>query len=63
MPERVKARDRYSYLPFGAGPRVCVGANLAMMQAEMILATMLSRFRLDPGPRALPYPTIRTLYR
>ena len=58
LPEQAKARDRYAYLPFGAGPRVCVGANFAMMQAQIILATLLSRFRFAPGPRALPTPTM-----
>ncbi|WP_206524678.1 cytochrome P450 [Devosia sp. 1566] len=58
LPEQVKARDRYAYLPFGAGPRVCVGANFAMMQAQIILGTLLSRFHFGPGPRALPSPTM-----
>ncbi|MGR3377366.1 cytochrome P450 [Salipiger abyssi] len=48
-------RDRYLHLPFGAGPRVCVGANFAMMQAGIILATLLSRYRFAPkGPRPEP---------
>ena len=55
-------RDRYAYLPFGAGPRVCVGANFAMMQAQIILATLLARFRFDPAgrsPRPVMHMTIR----
>ena len=48
-------RDKYQYLPFGAGPRVCVGANFAMMQAGIILSTLLARFRFSPaGPQPLP---------
>ena len=49
-PEAKAGRDRYSYsyLPFGAGPRVCVGANFAMMQAQIILSTLLARFRFRP---------------
>ena len=58
LPETAKARDRYAYLPFGAGPRVCVGANFAMMQAQIILGTLLARFHFDPGPGALPHPTM-----
>ena len=58
LPEATKARDRYAYLPFGAGPRVCVGANFAMMQAQIILATLLARFHFAPGPNPLPTPTM-----
>ena len=54
-PEKVAARDRYLHLPFGAGPRICVGANFAMMQAQIILTTLLARFRFDPaGPDPAP---------
>ena len=58
LPDQVSARDRYTYLPFGAGPRVCVGANFAMMQAQIILATLLARFDFAPGPAPLPKPTM-----
>ncbi|MGV8855677.1 MAG: cytochrome P450 [Devosia sp.] len=58
LPEQVKGRDRYAYLPFGAGPRVCVGANFAMMQAHIVLSTLLARFRFEPGSRPLPTPTM-----
>lgn len=57
-PEATRERDRFLYLPFGAGPRVCVGANFAMMQAHIILATLLARFRFEPGPDPLPIPTM-----
>ena len=50
-------RDRYQYLPFGAGPRVCVGANFAMMQAGIILATLIQNFRFAQG-RPLPHPVM-----
>jgi cytochrome P450 len=55
-------RDKYQYLPFGAGPRVCVGANFAMMQAGIILSTLLARFRFTPGgpePRPIMSMTVR----
>jgi cytochrome P450 len=55
-------RDRFQYLPFGAGPRACVGANFAMMQAQIILATLLARFRFSPagpGPRPIMTMTVR----
>jgi cytochrome P450 len=54
-PERAAGRDRYLYLPFGAGPRVCVGASFAMMQAQIILTTLLARFHFQPaGPAPAP---------
>lgn len=51
-PERAAARPRFSYLPFSGGPRICIGAQLAMMEAVLILATLGQRFRarLAPGP-------------
>jgi len=50
-------RDKYQYLPFGAGPRVCVGANFAMMQAQIILASLIQRFRFRPSQPA-PHPVM-----
>ena len=61
-PDEAKARDRFLYLPFGAGPRICVGANFAMMQAQIILMTLLARFDFAPaGPHPTPvmHMTIR----
>ena len=37
---------RFSYLPFGAGPRVCVGAQFALTEATLVLAMLLRRFRV-----------------
>ncbi|MFV0474661.1 MAG: cytochrome P450 [Pikeienuella sp.] len=62
MPAAKAGRDRFLHLPFGAGPRICVGANFAMMQARIILATLLARFRFAPdGPPPVPvmHMTIR----
>ena len=58
-PERFEDRksiDRYAYLPFGDGPRICIGASFALQEAVIILATLLSRFKFtavkgkDPEP-------------
>ena len=38
---------RYAYLPFGAGPRVCIGSGFAIMEARMILATVAQRYKLS----------------
>jgi cytochrome P450 len=45
--ENEKQIPRYAYLPFGAGPRVCIGNQFAMMEARLILATMLQHFDLN----------------
>jgi cytochrome P450 len=56
MPEHRGRINRYAYLPFGAGPRVCIGAAFAMQQMTITLATITRSFRLDlaPGHRVLP---------
>ena len=38
---------RYAHFPFGGGPRMCVGADFAIMEAKLILASIVSRFHLD----------------
>ena len=49
--------DKYQFLPFGAGPRVCIGASFAMQEAAIALAVLLRRFRFDMAPGAPePWP-------
>ena len=38
--------DRYAYMPFGAGPRICVGAQFALTEAVLVLARLLRAFRI-----------------
>lgn len=54
--EQEVARPRYQYMPFGGGPRVCVGASFAMIEATAILATLVraARFDCPPGPEPVP---------
>ena len=49
--DRVSARHRFAYLPFGGGPRICIGRGFAMMEACLVLATIARtyRLRLVPG--------------
>lgn len=48
--ERSQARPRYAYLPFGAGPRVCIGAQFALTEVMLVLAAMAQRYRLRLTP-------------
>ena len=59
-PERTAGRARYAYLPFGAGPRFCIGSAFAMMEAQVILSMVSQKHRLElvPGARAEPVPEI-----
>ncbi len=49
-PERAAGRHRFAYIPFGAGPRVCIGAAFAMAEAMLLLATLAQRYRLRLVP-------------
>jgi cytochrome P450 len=48
--EREAHIPKYAYLPFGAGPRVCIGNVFAMMESRIILATILQRWKLSLAP-------------
>ncbi|MGE5181157.1 MAG: cytochrome P450 [Acidobacteriota bacterium] len=55
QPERMleaakKPRPRHHYIPFGAGPRVCIGSHFALLEAQLALATMVKRVRLRGVP-------------
>lgn len=46
-PDRAADRPRYAYLPFGAGPRFCVGSNLGLAEAVLVVAMTAREFRLE----------------
>lgn len=54
LPAAEASRSRYAWLPFGAGPRVCIGNHFAMMEAQIVLATMMRRYRFEALGHADP---------
>jgi cytochrome P450 len=55
-PERVRERPRFAYLPFSGGPRLCIGNEFALMEAQLAVAMTVQRYRLRlvPGTRVEP---------
>ena len=49
-PEHTAERPHYAYFPFSSGPRMCIGSSFAMMEAQLILATIVQRYRLRLVP-------------
>jgi len=58
--ENKASRHPYAYLPFGGGPRLCIGNSFALMEMQLILVQMLGRFELEavPGQTILPQALI-----
>jgi len=57
LPEGEAAMHRFAYFPFGGGQRLCIGERFALVEATLILASILQRFRVGLAPDH----TIRTL--
>ena len=51
--------ERFAYIPFGAGPRVCIGASFSMQEMVIIIATFLARFRFKHVGAIEPNPVMR----
>lgn len=61
LPEKVNERDRWAYLPFGGGPRACLGDHFAFAEATMGLANLVRRFHVESVDHALPLTAPFTL--
>nr|WP_295925105.1 cytochrome P450 [uncultured Dyadobacter sp.] len=48
--EAVKNRAKFNYLPFGAGPRICIGQQFALMEMQLLLASLIKRFTFERDP-------------
>lgn len=63
LPHARKAIPRFAYLPFGIGPRVCIGASFAMQQMLVTLASVTARFRFDVADGQIVRPVHRVTLR
>ncbi len=60
--EKMKKRVKYSYMPFGAGKRACIGGQLAMIENTMALSQLMRRFEPEyVGPNPVPFNITVTL--
>jgi len=55
-PDKRGALDRYQYIPFGLGPRVCIGQSFAMQEGVIALAALMRHLRFDYVGSAPPAP-------
>lgn len=62
-PEESAGRHRFAYLPFGGGPRVCIGQTFALIEAVAILATLVRGAVLEPDPGHRIRPLMRVSMR
>jgi cytochrome P450 len=61
-PQNALGRDRWQYIPFGAGPRSCIGDHFAMLKATLALATIIRRTEIrslsEEFPLAFPFTMV-----
>ncbi|MGC1694078.1 MAG: cytochrome P450 [Pseudolabrys sp.] len=55
--------DRFAYLPFGAGPRICIGATFAIQEASIVIATIMRHFTLQLSPGHVAWPVQKVTLR
>lgn len=59
-PGKEKDRPKLAYMPFGAGPRMCIGNHFALVEIQLLLALLLQRFEFElvPGQEIVPQPLV-----
>jgi cytochrome P450 len=62
-PERAAGRSRFAYLPFSGGPRLCIGSEFALMEAQLVIAMVVQRYRLALVPGRVVEPEVRLTLR
>ncbi len=62
-PENDKVRDKFAFMPFGTGKRSCIGASFAMVEAQVILATLVRKVQFEITPETSPKPLLRVTLR
>jgi cytochrome P450 len=55
--------DRFAYLPFGVGPRICIGASFALQEATIVVATIMRHFTLKLAPDHTVWPVQKVTLR
>ena len=59
-PDKVKARHKYAWVPFGGGAHMCLGLHFAYMQVKILMAQLLQRYRIEVAegyaPKWQPWP-------
>ncbi|MFW5634585.1 MAG: cytochrome P450 [Erythrobacter sp.] len=53
-PDKVKARHKYAWVPFGGGAHMCLGLHFAYMQVKILVAQLLQRYRIEAAPGYAP---------
>jgi cytochrome P450 len=54
LPENDKRLSKHAFLPFGAGPRICIGNHFALLEGQLAMAALAQRVRLDLLPGVPP---------